>query len=548
MNEILVIGHRNPDTDSICAALGYAAFKNAIGVENVIAARCGDTNARIDFVLKTFDIAPPKFVADVSPTVADVMHEKVHSVKTDSTAAEALRLMEDQNLRILPVLDDDRHCRGLVSLFKLGKYLFPSVNGDGNSRIVLSSLKNLAATLNGTIIVGVDIEQEDELTLMIGAMGLESFASRLEQTSPQQWAVVVGDRWDIQNIAIREGVRVIIVTGDQPIEPKTIEAAQRNNVSIIASPHDTVTTASLCRAAVAIRHVLTDKFLSFHPQEQLRTLRNRAVASGHQVFPILNDDNNMVGIMTKTDLLKSASRKIILVDHNELSQAVPGADEVEILEIIDHHRIGTMSTQHPILFRNEVVGSTSTIVAECFMKSGLEIPTPIAGLLLAGLASDTLNLTSPTTTQRDIEVLAHLEQVAGINAKEFTEQLFSIGSLLTLNTATAAISTDCKEYVENGARFSVAQIEETGYVQFWKRKDEVKIALAEYRHKKKYDFSALLITDVTSQESLLLLDGSLEFVAMINYPQIEPGIYQLSNVVSRKKQLLPYLAHRLRDR
>ena len=409
MSEILVIGHKNPDTDAICSAIGYAEFKRRTGMSEAVAARCGDTNDRIDFVLKTFGMLAPKFVADVSPKISDVMQRRVLSVRPDSTAADALRLMDEKNLRLLPVLDEAQKCRGLLSLFKLSKFLFPAVNRnigfENNSREVLSSLANLARTLDGQLVAGFDPEREEELILMIGAMGLESFAGRLDKFPPDKCCVIVGDRWDIQNVAIREGVRVLVVTGGLPVEPKTIEAAQKNKVSLITSPHDTSTTASLCRAAVAVRHVLNEQFLCFRENAPLAAVREEAMSSGYLAFPVLGNDGETVGILSKTDFLKTVTRKLILVDHNELSQAVQGADQVEIIEIIDHHRIGTLTTQQPILFRNEPVGSSCTIVADCFFRSGVKIPGDIAGLLLAGLVSDTLNLTSPTTTPRDAEIL-----------------------------------------------------------------------------------------------------------------------------------------------
>ena len=547
MSEILVIGHRNPDTDAICSAIGYAEFKRRTGMPEAVAARCGDTNDRIDFVLKTFGVLAPKFIADVSPKVSDVMQRKILSVRPDATAAEALRLMDEKNLRILPVMDDEQKCRGLLSLFKLSKFLFPAVNRAQNSREVLSSLTNLAQTLDGKLDLGFDEEREEELILMIGAMGLESFATRLEKFPPEKSCVIVGDRWDIQNIAIREGVRVLIVTGGINVEPKTIEAARKKNVSVITSPHDTATTASLCRAAVGVRHVVNEEFLCFRENAPLAAVRDEATASGYLVFPVLNSEGQTVGILSKTDFLKTVTHKLILVDHNELSQAVQGADEVEIIEIIDHHRLGALTTAQPILFRNEPVGSTSTIVADCFFRQGVEMPRDIAGLLLAGVVSDTLNLTSPTTTARDAEILKKLEELAQVNARDFTEKLFASGSLLTLKPAPQAITTDCKEYAEHAIKFSVAQIEEIGFEQFWKRKDELLAALEIYRDKRAYHFSALLVTDVTTQSSLLLVVGDEKFIKRIDYPRLEAGIYELRDVVSRKKQLLPYLTHCLHE-
>jgi len=547
MSEILVIGHRNPDTDAICSAIGYAEFKRRTGMPEAVAARCGDTNDRIDFVLRTFGVPAPRFIADVSPKVGDVMQTNIYSIGPDGTAAEALGLMDERNLRVLPVLDEQRRCKGLLSLFKVSKFLFPAANRLIDSRRVLSSLKNLAHTLGGELLVAHNELEEQDLILMIGAMGLDSFSERLEHYPREKLAVVVGDRWDIQNLAIREKVRVMIVTGGSIMEPKTLEAARRNQVSVVSSPHDTATTASLCRASIAVRHVLHENFLAFNEATPLSEVRARATASSFQAFPVIDADGRTVGILSKTDFLKPFDRKLILVDHNELSQAVVGADQVEIVEIIDHHRIGSLTTQQPILFRNEPVGSTSTIVADCFFSNGVELEPRIASLLLAGVVSDTLNLTSPTTTSVDKHVLARLEKISGVNAREFTEKLFASGSPLAHRTASQAITTDCKEYQEDGVRFSVAQIEEVGFTQFWKHKADLLEALEQYRNSRAYLFSALLVTDVNTQSSLLLASGNSQFISRIDYPRIEPGVYELKDIVSRKKQLLPYLTHCLQQ-
>ena len=390
-------------------------------------------------------------------------------------------------------------------------------------------------------------ERERDLILMIGAMSLESFAKRLERYPREKLAVVVGDRSDIQNLAIREGVQVLIVTGGFGVEKETVEAAQKNKVNLLSSPHDTATTAALCRASIAIRHMVNEEFLALNEDASLEEVRARATASGFAAFPVLDAQGRTVGVLSKTDFLKPAERKLILVDHNELSQAVQGADQVEILEIIDHHRIGALTTQQPILFRNEPVGSTSTIVAECFFRYAVELPPSIAGLLLAGIIADTLNLTSPTTTVVDGEMLRRLEQLCGMKARDFTEKLFASGSLLTHQPAPKAITTDCKEYKEDGVRFSVAQIEELGFDQFWKRKVELQAALEAYCNSRKYQFSALLVTDVNRQCSLLMMVGDGELIANIKYPRIEQGIFELKDIVSRKKQLLPYLTHSLKQ-
>ncbi|HVR35582.1 MAG TPA: putative manganese-dependent inorganic diphosphatase [Methylomirabilota bacterium] len=543
MSEVLVIGHRNPDTDAICSAIGYAEFKRRTGLPEAEAARCGDINERIKFVLRSFGMAPPRFVADVSPKVRDVMQSNVASVSTRTTVAEALAIMDDRIIRVLPVMNADGTCKGLVSVFKMSKFFFPTPQRPFDSRRLLVTVRNLAATLSGRLIHARNEDQEEDLILMIGAMSVNSFSERLKKYPRERLVVVTGDRRELQELAIREGVRVVIVTGGFGIDEAMTAAAGENGVSLILSPHDTATTAMFCRAAIAVDRMIHEHFLALREDEPLSAVQGIATASQFHAFPVVDENDRMVGILSKSDFLKKVERQLILVDHNELSQAVRGADRVEILEIIDHHRIGTLSTQQPILFRNEPVGSTSTIVAGCFFQHQVELSPAIAGLLLAGLVSDTLNLTSPTTTERDVEVLARLEKIAGVNAREFTEKLFESGSLLTSRPAAEAITTDCKEYEEMGRRFSVAQIEEIGFDQFWKRKDEVKAALEEYRRGQRYFFSALLVTDVVRQTTLLLVTGEESFVRLIKYPEVERGIHELQGIVSRKKQVLPYLMH-----
>lgn len=542
MSEILVIGHRNPDTDSICSAIGYAEFKRRTGMPQAVAARCGDTNDRIDFVLRTFGQEAPRFVPDVSPKVRDVMASNVISVGPKTTVAEALGLMEDRGIRVLPVLNEDRTCEGLLSLFKMSKFFFPTPNRPFDSRKVVTTLLNLACTVDAEMVYAVDPDREEELVMMVGAMSPESFVQRLRSYEREKLIVIVGDRRDIQSVAIREKVRVVLVTGGLAVDSALTEEAKRNKVSLLISPHDSATTAMLSRAAITVDHMIHRDFLSFRDEEELAAVRPQASTSNFQAFPVVDEKGRTVGILSKSDFLRSVERKLILVDHNELSQAVHGADEVEIIEVVDHHRIG-LTTQQPILFRNEPVGSTSTIVARCFLSHGIEMPASIAGVLLAGLVSDTLNLTSPTTTDLDREVLAKLEAASGVNAREFTEKLFASGSVLMSRPAEQAVTTDCKEYIEQGRRFSVAQIEEIGFTQFWERKSEVTSAVHKYCADNGYYLAALLVTDVVSQSSLLVVAAPDAFHNLISYPEMEEGIYKLEGVVSRKKQLLPFLTH-----
>lgn len=547
MSEILVIGHRNPDTDAICSAIAYAEFKRRTGTKNVIAARCGETNERIDFVLRTFGVPAPQFVADVSPRVRDVMQSNVISVPPRTSVVEALATMDQRNIRVLPVLDSERRCLGLLSVFKASKFFFPAPNRIFDSRRILSSVRALARTLGAKMICAFEPDRDEDLVLMVAAMKAASFAARLPNYAPEKLVVVVGDREDIQRLAIEGRVRVVVVTGGLEVPDELYHLARRNEVTLMISPHDSATTAMLSRASIPVERLLREDFLRFRDEERLADIQPMAAASQFQAFPVEDEDRRVVGILSKSDFLKPVARKLILVDHNELTQAVQGADQLEILEVIDHHRLGAFSTAQPILFRNEPVGSTCTIVADGYLRYGVDLPPSIAGLLLAGIVTDTLNLTSPTSTQRDAEILAWLEQKSGVKAAEFTERVFSSGSVLVSLPPEKAITADCKEYVENGHRFSVAQIEELGFTTFWKRADGVRAALDQFREERELVFSALFITDVVQQTSLLLVSGTPQFVKSIAYPEVVPGVFQMEGVVSRKKQLLPYLTNQLRQ-
>jgi manganese-dependent inorganic pyrophosphatase len=456
-SELLVIGHRNPDTDAICSAIGYAEFKRRTGAPHAEAARCGDTNDRIDFVLEHFGVPAPRFVSDVSPKVRDVMAANVISVPPDETVAHALAVMDEKNIRVLPVLTTEGVCKGLLSVFKMTKFFLPVPGRLIESRRVLASIRNLARTLDARLLSdAADDDREEDLVLMIAAMGMESFFKRFAEYPREKLVVVVGDRLEIQDLAIREKVRVVIVTGGLPVSQSMVDFAAKQGVTLMVSPHDTTTTAMLCRTAITVQHMTHSHFLAFRHDEPLGSIEAVAAASNFQAFPVMDDHNRTVGIFSKSDFLKKVDRKLILVDHNELSQAVQGADQVEIVEIIDHHRLGALTTTQPILFRNEPVGSTSTIVADCFFRQQVELPKPIAGLLLAGLVSDTLNLTSPTTTERDARILKKLEEISGVDATQFTEKLFNSGSVLTSLPAEDAIVADCKEFHEQNVVFSIA--------------------------------------------------------------------------------------------
>ena len=297
----------------------------------------------------------------------------------------------------------------------------------------------------------------------------------------------------------------------------------------------------LSRASVRVDQFVEPAFTSFAPETTLLAARKIAANAPDFIFPVLDESKRLVGILSKSDFLRTVPRQLILVDHNEMTQAVKGADEIPIVEVLDHHRLGSLRTDVPILFWNNPVGSTSTIVALCYRQFGVTIKPPIAGLLMAGLISDTLNLTSPTATPVDTQVLQELSKITGVAADQLAKEIFAVGSPLLSLAPKDVVVADCKDYEEGGFRFSVAQIEELSFAYFDDKKTALFDALEDYRAKHEAYFSALLVTDVNTQNSRMLLAAPPEFQDLINYPNLGPNLYELNNIVSRKKQLIPYL-------
>lgn len=545
--ETLVIGHRNPDMDSICSALGYAHLKRLQGWTNVIAGRAGTLNARIEFVLRKFGVIEPLHVTDVTPQVRDVMARRVITVRADATVSEAIGSIDEHELRGLPVVDAEGHCLGLVSAHKITHAIFPSRGEVAHARRVVARLADIFQTFNGRIICGSadPAEEAKEYWLTVAAISAETFADRLAQRDRSRLVVFAGDREDIQRLCIAGAVRAIVVIGGLSMSPDLLTAARNAGVTVAYSDADAASTVLMARGALRVREVLEREFMSFAPETPLENARTRAANHPATIFPVIDAHRRVIGVVTKADFIKPIQRQLILVDHNEMTQAVPGADRIPIIEVLDHHRLGGFSSATPVLFWNNPVGSTSTIVTLCYEQAGVEIPPSIAGLLMAGLISDTLNLTSPTTTEVDRRILAKLGGLAGTTGDQLAREIFAIGSpLLTLEPA-AVVTADCKEFEEQGWRFSVAQIEELSFEPFHERREAVAAALAEYRRRRELDFSALLVTDINTQDSLFLLDGDEELRAQIKYPPAGPGVWLMAGVVSRKKQLLPWLLQAL---
>lgn len=539
-----IIGHKNPDADAICSAIAYAAFKEVIGATGFVAARCGNSNARIDAILEKFQTPLPHFLGDVTPRASDIMKRDAFTVKSCGTCSEALEILDTHDIRAMPVVNDSDILLGQVSIFGLGEYFIPRPKSPKEMRKVRASVADIVRSLNGVALTGSDSDRIEELYVRIGAMDVNSFGNTTTAKGipPAQSIIVVGDRIDIQRRALVMGVRMIVVTGGLPVSDEIVAEARKRGVCVAVSAMDSASTAWTIRAATRIEG-MTDKAVSiFSPTEKLASIRRKLAGSPSLINCVVDEEHRLLGVFTKSDLLKPVKTKLVLVDHNELTQAVDGAGEVNIMEVIDHHRLGNQPTQSPILFVNRPIGSTCSIIADFYRMHGLK-PTPqIAGIMMSGLISDTLLLQSPTTTQVDAELLEWLSPIAGVKQRDLADVIFNAGSVLLSGTPLAAVKMDCKHYDEAGRSYSVSQIEEIGFNNFWQKSDALLNALEVYRAEHDLYFSCLLVTDINTQNSLLLVKGHNDFLTSITYPQRAPEIYDMPGIVSRKKQLIPYLS------
>ena len=449
--------------------------------------------------------------------------------------------MSSKRLRALPVVDEDLRFHGTISANKLLGLVMPSRQTARHAREVLASLANIAGTFEGRSLTGALSSTEETYALVVAAMDADTFAGRLRNLEPARTVLFVGDRENVHRTALQGGVSALVVTGGAEVDPAFAAEAQAAGMAVIVSPWDTATSVIFARGAMIARHALEEVPEKFDGDAPLELARRSVALSNKFIFPVLDSEARLEGILSKSDFLKGPSRQLILVDHNELSQAVPGADDLPVVEIIDHHRLGNRPTETPILFLNQPVGSTCTIVADLYRRHGIAPERSVAGLLLAGIVADTLNGTSPTATETDRRFLAELGVTAGISAGDLAAEIFAVGSPLQTMSPDKVVEADAKHYEEKGLRFSVAQIEEVTFANFDSQREHLLAALRERVRSEGLFFAALLVTDINEQNSYLLVEGNDDFLRSITYPEQSDRVWFLEGVVSRKKQLLPYL-------
>jgi|UniRef100_UPI00378401FD manganese-dependent inorganic pyrophosphatase len=546
---IHVIGHRNPDTDAICSAIGYAAFLRDVRGMKAEAACCGEVSVRTNWVLQTAGVSAPKLLLDVRPTASTICRRDVFTASAHQTFLSVYRMMMDHNFRSIPIVDEEGRLLGLPAIQELAQLFLPAQTNEKTvaaNREVRTSLLNIVNALDG-IVGGTapELEAIQDLVLVVAASSMETTRKRAQQFPASRLVVVTGDRPEIHELAVEMGVRCLIITGKFKAAASILTQAAEKGVAIIYSPYDTASTSQLLRFSRPIGEALTHEFLSFGSRTPLREIVPAAQHSSQPLFAVVDEETQkLLGVFSKSDLLDPPRMKLVLVDHNEFAQAVAGADEAEIIEVIDHHRLsGNLRTKEPIRFINEPVGSTSTIVGIMYRMRDAAPDKSTAICLCAGIISDTLHLTSPTTTSTDKEILEWLAGIGGIDSAQFVKDFFAAGSMLREHTPDRALESDRKVFEENGWHISISQIEELGLDEFWKREAELQGALQSLLTKHNLHFACLMVTDITRHHSVLLVAGDQRVIDAIDYPQAKEHVYDMAGVVSRKKQLFPYMSH-----
>ncbi|MCB1235235.1 MAG: putative manganese-dependent inorganic diphosphatase [Verrucomicrobiae bacterium] len=540
------MGHKNPDTDAICSAIAYADLLRQTRLPGAVAACCGTPNSRTEWVLSQAGLPRPRLVADVRPRAIDVCHREVTKATLSDTIFDAYHRMAGAGFRSLPVVEPGDRIVGMLSLLDLLQLLIPTEIEGEAVRAVRTNIASIAKVLGAGIACQPedDDDAEVEYIMMVAGSSEPVMAERIASFDAGRLLIITGDRAGVQLLAVEAGVKCLVITsGFRPAEA-ILAAARAKGVTILMTPRDTASSTQLIRGSRPIQQAVSTEYASFDPDVPLHLLRDRIQGLQQTLFPVIEPGSRkLIGVFSRTDLVTPRRPKLILVDHNEFSQAVTGAEEAEIVEVMDHHRLsGNLVTREPVQFINKPVGSTCTIVARAFRSHGVDPSPAIATCLCAGIVSDTLNLTSPTATDEDRQVLAWLSETAGIDVNRFTEEFFAAGSVLRSSAPEAVIGSDRKEYEEGGYKVSISQVEEVGLNQFWPVRESLQAELGRLIEVHSLDIACLMVTDVNRNDSLLLIEAPEEVLRKIQFPRKKENLYRLDGVVSRKKQLFPWLS------
>ncbi|TMD43255.1 MAG: putative manganese-dependent inorganic diphosphatase, partial [Chloroflexi bacterium] len=531
-----VIGHKNSDLDSVASAYAYARLLQLQGEEEAIPARNGELKPEVRFVLERYQVDPPEAIDDVHLQVRDVMRRGVICAYLDQPLLEAGQLLQEHNRRSMPVVDTENKVHGILATEDFAKLFFNDLDPRSVNRILLKR-DNLVRALRGRVLV----EGRRLLgnRVLVGAMQAETMADYIEPGC----LVVLGDREDAQLKAIESGAAALVITGDLLVSARTLAAAKQQGVMIISTAHHTFTAVRLINLSISTQDIMNREFDSCRPEDPMsevqRTLARR------RSMPVVDAEGILVGYLSRTDILNARPKRVVLVDHNEQSQAVDGIDEAELLGIIDHHRIADVHTNRPIMFRADPVGCTGTIITGLYHEAGVSIPREVAGLLLAGLLIDTLILRSPTSTTKDERVAGELANIAGEDIEQYGQEIFAAAAAdLSARPAESLITADFKEFTVGDTKFAIGTIETASPATIEQRIPELLKAMQRIAQERGYASLLFMLVDIINMQCHLLIWGGEQAVAEVLGVPLEPDGHSVivEGLVSRKKQLVPLLS------
>ncbi len=543
---VYIFGHKNPDTDSIVSATAYARLKQLQGHENYKAARAGHFNPQTDYIFKKFKVQSPKYIPSLTPRVEYYMEDECKVVDENKSVWAAIAEMDTAHLRALPVVDKDGKYKALLHYSAFAQQLLTILNPE-NQVSIATSIDLIIKTMNAQPLI---VHNKDEIfksTILVGAASDKTFSKMLDEHKSENIIVITSDREKIYEACIERKVKLLIITSGYMLSKELKEKAQKNGVSVIMSPYTTSDTVMMIAYSTPVSFMADPDIKPVRPEDTISKIRQVLQDSPIRRLPVVDANNKVIGIISEHDLTNEPNIQIILVDHNELSQAVEGIENYKIQEVIDHHRIGPLSTTYPITFINKPIGSTSTLIATLYQEQKVPIPKDIASLLLCGILSDTLMLQSTTTTDIDRQTAEYLSNITDLDIQTLGLEILTAGSRIKGRTATEVIHQDMKEYREEKTIYTVSQIEVGNLKEILDRKKEFLAELEIERRANKAIFAALLVTDITQLSSILLMSTDENFKQFVTFPPLENDIYFLKDVVSRKKQLIPLITEQVEN-
>ncbi|MEF9920778.1 MAG: putative manganese-dependent inorganic diphosphatase [Erysipelotrichaceae bacterium] len=534
--EIYVTGHKNPDTDSICSAIAYASLKQELGIP-AVACRLGELNTETDFVLKKFDMPQPIFVDNAKCKLKDIEKDEAVLVDQGMTIKQAWDKIIQIKNKSLFVVDKDKHLLGVVSMSNLSNVLMTDFK-DIREFIIHTPLANIQKTLNADLLVKPKAYETSGYVQILVSADLDTCEDVFEGS-----IVVLGNNHDIQRKAILQGASCLILIGEKQMDEDIIQLAKEKNCAILHTQEDAIKVARLIYQTPSIKCVMQDEVMCFHEREFVDEVSEKMAKSRFRSYPVLDDNKHVIGAISRFHLFNYEKKKFILLDHNERSQSVEGLEYGEVLEIVDHHRIGDIETLNPINFRNQSLGSTCTIIALLYKENNIKPSKKVAGLLCCAIISDTMNFNSPTTTPVDRIIADELAKISEIDTDALAQEMFEAVATLRFKSFGEILYNDFKEYSIEGNRIGIGQINLLDIRELEIIKKEFMTYIEKINNANKYDLLLMVFTNAEGKGSNLVFVGKKSWAIEEGFKDlIRDRMYFVDGIVSRKKQIIPRIS------